>query len=59
MQLRLLDSVFQDRLNNNIKLDKLEVVEDSASRVKIESFLNNLKPSIFQRVLSKLKRAIK
>jgi len=51
--------VFRVLLNDNIKLDKIKVVEDSVSRVKIEEFFNTLKPSIFQRVISKLKRVIK
>jgi len=52
-------SVFRIKLNYNIKLDKIDIAEDRVSRAKIEGFLNTLKPSIFRRALSKLKRVIK
>jgi len=52
-------NVFDVILSSSIGSSKIDVKEDVESRRKIEIFFNSLKHSIFQRIISKLKRLIK
>lgn len=46
-------------LANTFSLKKIEPREDIESRKKIEEFFNSIKPSLFQRIKSKISRLIK
>jgi hypothetical protein len=52
-------NVFAVKLNTNLVLNKIEVKEDLESRKKIEKFFRSLKPNVFQKLVSKMKRLVK
>ncbi len=52
-------NVFDVILSSSIGSSKIDIKEDVESRRKIEIFFNSFKHSIFQRIISKLKRLIK
>jgi hypothetical protein len=52
-------NVFAVKLNTNLVLSKIEVKEDLESRKKIEKFLRSLRPNVFQKIVSKMKRLVK
>jgi hypothetical protein len=48
--------IFYIKLNNNLKLKKIDIKEDKESRKEIEYFFNTIKVSIFQKIKLRLKK---
>lgn len=51
-------NAFTVKLNNRITFQKINIEEDTEARKMIEMFFASLKPSVFKKVISKLKRII-